>query len=247
MGYRLEAFLFDLVGTLVYVEDREDLQVKLMVDSLRSSGFNFREEEFIRIYREIFVKYSRFRHSRLLEVPNTVWLTETLRRLGYEVESSDKAVIEAVEEYFKPYVESARILECAPRLLEELRSLGFKTGLVSNFTYAKTARTILKKLGLDTAFDSIAISEEIGFRKPHPAIFEKPLKELNLEPSRCIFSGDNPYTDIYGAGRLGMKTILVLNPAELYDEACYEETIYIEEPDYILDSVCDILPEILQV
>ncbi|MDW8061129.1 MAG: HAD family hydrolase [Nitrososphaerota archaeon] len=240
----VEAILFDLIGTLVYVEPVERIQEKRMIESLIGSGFKL-DEGFIEVYRKVFVKYSRIRHSLLVEVPNSVWIAESLKLIGYDVDPSDGSIGEAVEAYFKPYIDAARVFRCTYDVLRILRSSGFKIALVSNFTWGGAARTILSKLLLDRFFDSISISYDVGYRKPHPAIFMKALSEIGVEASRSIFVGDNPYTDIYGASSMGMKTILVLNPSEQYDEACYEEYIYARDPDYILEDICCIPSEIL--
>ncbi|MBS7641792.1 MAG: HAD family hydrolase [Candidatus Bathyarchaeia archaeon] len=239
-----EAFIFDLIGTLVYVEPVEHLQEKRMLDSLIRSGFRL-DENFIEIYRRVSIKYSRIRHSLLVEVPNTVWIAESLREIGYNVDPSDKCVEEAVREYFEPYIEFAKPFKCVYDVLGMLRSLGFKIALISNFTWGDAVRSILSRLMLDNFFDYIAISYYIGYRKPHPAIFMKVLSEIGVDASKCIFVGDNPYTDIYGASSIGMKTILVLNPSEKYDEACYEEYMYARDPDYILEDICCIPSEII--
>ncbi|MEM2739481.1 MAG: HAD family hydrolase [Candidatus Bathyarchaeia archaeon] len=240
----VEAILFDLIGTLVYVEPVERIQEKRMIESLIRSGFKL-DERFIDVYREVFIKYSRMRHSLLVEVPNNVWISESLKLIGYDVDPSDGSIDEAVEAYFKPYVESARPFRCTYDVLSILRGSGFKIALVSNFTWREAVRAILSKLLLDRFFDSISISCDVGYRKPHPAIFMKALSEVGVEASRSIFVGDNPYTDVYGASSIGMKTILVLNPSEQYDEACYEEYIYARDPDYILEDICRIPSEIL--
>jgi len=244
LGFKIEAVFFDLIGTLVYVEPVEHIQEKRMIDSLIRSGFAL-DESFIDVYRRVFVKYSRMRHSLLVEIPNSVWIAESLRMVGYDVEPSDKSVEDAVEEYFKPYIEAARPFRCVYMVFEILRDSGFKIALVSNFTWGKAVRSILSNLLLDRFFDSISISYDVGYRKPHPAIFMKALSEIGVEASRSIFVGDNPYTDIYGASSIGMKTILVLNPSERYDEACYEEYLYARDPDYILEDICCIPSEVL--
>lgn len=240
----IEAILFDLIGTLVYVEPVERIQEERMIESLIRSGFQL-DERFIDVYRGVFVKYSRMRHSLLVEIPNNIWIAESLKLIGYDVDPSDRSIGEAVEEYFKPYVEAARLYRCTYDVLGILRSSGFKIALVSNFTWGKAVRDILSKLLLDRFFDSISISYDVGYRKPHPAIFMKALSEIGVEASRSIFVGDNPYTDIYGASSVGMKTILVLNPSEQYDEACYEEYIYARDPDYIVEDICCIPSDIL--
>ncbi|HEX3055851.1 MAG TPA: HAD-IA family hydrolase, partial [Gaiellaceae bacterium] len=51
---------------------------------------------------------------------------------------------------------------------------------------------------------------EVGWRKPHPAIFERALDALGVEPSATLFVGDTLATDVAGAAALGMRTCLAL-------------------------------------
>ncbi len=60
-------------------------------------------------------------------------------------------------------------------------------------------------------FDVVVVSGEFGLRKPHPKIFEEAIKTLGVEASEAVFVGDSLKADIYGAKRLGFKTILVEN------------------------------------
>jgi 4-nitrophenyl phosphatase len=46
--------------------------------------------------------------------------------------------------------------------------------------------------------------------KPEPIFFQELCTRLGVEPSRCILIGDNLESDIAGAKRLGMATILTL-------------------------------------
>jgi putative hydrolase of the HAD superfamily len=50
----------------------------------------------------------------------------------------------------------------------------------------------------------------VGTRKPHPAIFERALEALGVEPENALFVGDRLYEDIRGAGELGMMTVQAL-------------------------------------
>ncbi len=45
--------------------------------------------------------------------------------------------------------------------------------------------------------------------KPAPALYEMAMKKLGLTPWDCIMIGDRPDTDILGAQRLGIRTVLV--------------------------------------
>ena len=67
----------------------------------------------------------------------------------------------------------------------------------------------IKAVGLDGYFDPIIISAYYGFRKPDARLFAKSLDILKLTPAEVIYVGNDMYRDIYGASRLGIKTIFV--------------------------------------
>lgn len=84
----------------------------------------------------------------------------------------------------------------------------FKLGLVSNGTSA-TQRAKLKALAVDALFDPVVISEEVGFRKPDPRIFELAIAKWGLAPGSVLFVGDDPVSDISGAKAAGMHALHV--------------------------------------
>ena len=68
-------------------------------------------------------------------------------------------------------------------------------------------------------FGSGAMSEMLAYAagvspiytgKPEPIFFHELCEKLAVEPARCILIGDNLESDIAGAARLGMATILTL-------------------------------------
>jgi putative hydrolase of the HAD superfamily len=65
-------------------------------------------------------------------------------------------------------------------------------------------------MGLAERLDFSVFSSEVGTRKPHPAIFERALEALAVEPERTLFVGDRLYEDVRGAGELGMTTVQAL-------------------------------------
>ncbi len=65
----------------------------------------------------------------------------------------------------------------------------------------------LRAVGLAAYFDPVIISGDFGFRKPDRRLFESALKGLALNPEQVVFVGNDMYRDIYGAGRLGLKTV----------------------------------------
>jgi FMN phosphatase YigB (HAD superfamily) len=104
--------------------------------------------------------------------------------------------------------ELSRAVECPSHhavLLSELRQR-YRLAVVSNFDYSPTCRAILEREGLAGMFETIVISDEIGWRKPKPIIFETALGRMALPPAEALFVGDRADIDVLGARAVGMPT-----------------------------------------
>jgi putative hydrolase of the HAD superfamily len=53
--------------------------------------------------------------------------------------------------------------------------------------------------------DSLVISSEVGYRKPHPSFFQAACTHLGLPADRVLSVGDDPENDVRGAIRAGMS------------------------------------------
>ncbi len=229
----VRAILFDCVGTLFRVEVDHGLQLKILHEKLVEEGFKTGYGEFMEAYRRAYAKYLKVRMEELREVPNMVWVADALRRLGFEAAEEDPALRRAVEAYFEPYLESVRPIECVPSILVELKR-DFKLGVVTNFTYAPTMRRILSNLKIVSHLEAVTISHEVGWRKPHPRIFEAALQALQVQPWEAMFVGDDPHDDIAGGKKAGLKTVLVFKPGNA-DKRVFEGDL---PPDFQVESVC---------
>lgn len=59
----------------------------------------------------------------------------------------------------------------------------------------------------------ICLSSEIGSKKPSAQIFKPLLDKLQsygYQPSQALYVGNDMYTDIWAASRLGMRTALIV-------------------------------------
>ncbi len=95
----------------------------------------------------------------------------------------------------------------ARELLAGLRVQGLKLGLVTNGR-SEGQRATLGGLNLG-AFDTVIISEEVGFGKPDPRIYALALEQLRLPPEAVVFVGDSPENDVAGPQSVGMKAALL--------------------------------------
>ena len=92
-------------------------------------------------------------------------------------------------------------------LLEALKNKK-SIALITNFDHPPYIYEILSKYELTRYFKFIAISGEIGFKKPDPQIFHITLKKIGLIPDDVVFVGDSK-EDIEGAINAGIKPILI--------------------------------------
>jgi 4-nitrophenyl phosphatase/NagD protein len=62
---------------------------------------------------------------------------------------------------------------------------------------------------LVSPFQIAGEAEPTFIGKPHPPMYRQALDALDRKPHECWMIGDRPETDILGAARTGMRTILV--------------------------------------
>jgi putative hydrolase of the HAD superfamily len=65
----------------------------------------------------------------------------------------------------------------------------------------------MRATGIDGYFDPIVISSDHGYRKPDPRLFQAALDGVGAGPEEVLFVGNDMYRDMFGAGRLGIKTV----------------------------------------
>ena len=105
-------------------------------------------------------------------------------------------------------------LRLYPEVLALLPSLRrrYRLALITNGA-SDTQRGSLRMLGIEQAFDAVAISGEVGVAKPDPAIFQVALRGLGFGPEQAWHIGDDALTDIAGAHAAGL-TAVWLNRSE---------------------------------
>ncbi|MEY8353872.1 HAD family hydrolase [Lachnospiraceae bacterium 54-53] len=99
------------------------------------------------------------------------------------------------------------LIDGARETLECIRSMGCRTGLISNWD--STCRSVLKESCLEPVLDTVIFSSEVGSGKPERKIFEIAFRTAGVRPEQCLHVGDNYYDDIKGAQGVGMDCLLV--------------------------------------
>lgn len=116
------------------------------------------------------------------------------------------AYFNALFEFFGDPVNWAAYPDVVPAL-EQLKALGLRMGVVSNFD-ARLYR-LLEGLGLTRFFESVTISSEAGYAKPARQLFEAALARMGVAASEAVHVGDAPHLDVTGANAAGIEAILI--------------------------------------
>ena len=70
--------------------------------------------------------------------------------------------------------------------------------------------------------------------------FHELCNRLNVQPQQCVLIGDNLESDIAGAQRVGMKSVLTLTGVTQRDDV--ENLPHQRRPDLVIRSLQELLP-----
>lgn len=208
MTEELDAIVFDVGGTLIDMSPtRADLLAKVLVAHGQVADPKILAKAVARTDRILDER------SAALERGNDEALRRDFVRLVLEqtghrgdAGGMEKA-LEWELDHAVPEVGNWVMYPEARGVIRELRSRGFKLGIISNAT--ELVRRVLDRLDLTREFDFVIISEEVGANKPSPKIFRIAAERAGTSPNRMLYIGDKLSTDVAGAVGAGMNAILV--------------------------------------
>ncbi|HWI64522.1 MAG TPA: HAD family phosphatase [Symbiobacteriaceae bacterium] len=90
-------------------------------------------------------------------------------------------------------------------LARELRSLGMRTGILSNTQASHVS--CMRRLDLFEGFDPVVMSCEAGHRKPEPEVFQVAVARMGLQPGEVVFVDDVP-AYVEAARQAGLQALL---------------------------------------
>ena len=118
--------------------------------------------------------------------------------------------------------------------LAELRSRGYRLGLITNRLNVGSFNELLLEVDLYDQFELALASGEVGVHKPYPGIFAIALERMGAEPGESLYVGDNYWADVVGARRAGLTPAL-LDPLRLFPEA---DCLVLDRVSDLLERLC---------
>lgn len=116
----------------------------------------------------------------------------------------------------------------------ELQSMGYTTGICTNKPFG-LADTLLRRLGVRSAFASLIGADTLPVRKPDPAPFVASVKDADGDLCRSCLVGDTD-TDLGTAARANVPSILVRFAAD-DSGVTMTPTVAITDYSQLIDAV----------
>ena len=241
----ITSVLFDMGGTLedIYVDAQSEWEA---IDRLREMLVSYdldpgvdREELKSRVDAG-WVRYGKFRDSCDVELkPIPIWRDYVLEDFRFPAERLEPHCEEIAHMWEVTHFHRA-LRPRAAEMLEGLKALGLKLGIVSNTAALYQVFAVLKEYGIRDYFQDVTLSSVTGMRKPAPDIFRVALCQLQSAPEECVYVGDTVSRDIIGSKRAGFAKAIQICSQLTREKDCGVRREF--EPDYMVEDIYDVLP-----
>ncbi|HII68150.1 MULTISPECIES: TIGR02253 family HAD-type hydrolase [Thermococcus] len=202
----IKAVFFDFVGTLLSKEFEDITHQNIIREALRRVKAENVDplkvwEEYETLTGEKFKEYAGKPYKPIRVLEEEI-VEEIAKKHGFEVPHDFWRI------HLKMHQEYGKLYDEAVEVLKTLKTNGYHVGMItdSDNDYLNAQ---LEALGILGFFDSITTSEEAGFYKPHPRMFELALQKANLKGEEAIYVGDNPLKDCVGSRSVDMISVLL--------------------------------------
>ncbi len=225
----IQAIFLDLGNTLrMLVKDEEHMaRARRKIAELVQTAED--PEAFCEKVNRRYKDYRKWAFENLTEAPEadlwTRWLAPDF--------PADRIAPLAVEltYQFRQSMGRRVVVQHAREVIEELERRGYVLGIISNVITSREIPDWLEADGFAHYFKSVVLSSLLGKRKPDPAMYLEAARRAGVEPSHCVYVGDNLKRDVTGTRQAGFgMVIIMISPEELEQETITDEN----RPDQII-------------
>ncbi len=241
---KFSVVLFDLGSTLIYFDGDWDevfnAGITALAHSLVEQGCPIPAGPFTAAFRERMQEYYFQREMEFIEYTTCRILADLLAEFGHPEISADRLRAPLAKMYSLTQAHW-KLEPDALAMLDALLAQGYRLGVVSNAADEADVHTLVDQHGLRRYFELILVSAAVGYRKPHPYIFQLALSQFNIQPCQAVMVGDTLGADILGARNAGICSVWVTRRADVPDNRDHLDTI---RPDAVITRLSD-LPDCL--
>jgi putative hydrolase of the HAD superfamily len=147
----------------------------------------------------------------------------------------DEGLLTAYREFWEPHT---YLDPDVPELFGRLRADGVRIGVLSNTVWPRSwHEEIFERDGVLHLIDGAVYTSEVPWTKPAPQAFRAAMDAVGVDdPSACAFVGDRLFDDVWGAARVGMRTVHVPHSAIPREQVGHTEG----EPDVVVQRLAEV-------
>jgi FMN phosphatase YigB (HAD superfamily) len=216
MTCSVQAVSFDLWQTLMLdtkeqARRRAELRGGRIHAALTGAGFGATREEVEDACHAIWREWETRYWDKMVDPGFDAQIAWLCDRFGVP-ENAQQVVGDVRAGYVEPvFVLPPRVDPAALAVLSQLQAQGLRLGLICNtsVTPGFALRRLLADWGLDRLLTVQLFSDELGIRKPAPAIYHQAARELGVDISAMVHVGDRLDVDVEGAIAAGARGLQV--------------------------------------
>ena len=192
---KIKAVLFDLHGTLAYVEN--PVTETEIPEYLFSRGYEVSPQQLKAAWAFVsFIDYPKYGYKNWRS-----YFSKIFWRLKVKVnEETLNAIVKLLES--KPY----QLYPDAAAAVIKAKESRFKTAIVTTIAYFQFKKAIQP---IRNYFDFIMTGYEAGCDKTNPKMYKKVVEILNVRPEEAVMIGDDVPIDIVLPKKMGINAILL--------------------------------------
>ena len=204
----IDTVLFDMGGTLedIYVDEASKAaSAREVLRILAEKGHPMPDtpEAAEKKLADGWDRYAAYRGPTDRELkPEEIWGLYVLTDFGLDQETVTPFAEELAHMWEVTYYHR-RLRPRVAEMLEGLKGLGMKLGVISNTASLYQVFDILDEYGIRDYFQDVTLSSVTGYRKPDPNIFLVSLNQIRSDPRTCAYVGDTYSRDVIGPQKLG--------------------------------------------
>lgn len=170
--------------------------------------------------------------------PEEIWTQYCLKDFPFDMDRV-AAESESLAHMWEVQFYDRRLRPHVKELLDALKSLGLRLGVISNTPSLFQVYDSLNEYGIRPYLDAVVVSSIVGYRKPGKRIFEIALAEMNVSPGSCAYVGDTIARDIIGAKCAGYAKTFQIH-SFLTDSRDTEQIKRMAKPDHLITDLFEV-------
>src|SRR5262245_62460769 len=209
------ALIFDAFDTVIHINtsklptlhiDGQELPTTALAvyDAYAELFDKINFDVFYSAFSQSFARVTTSRRANLKEILSQQRFIIMLELLGHtEPDLTDLAVEKITKAHMRQLQGSFEVRDEVIRVLDWAKRR-YRTAMISNFAYAPALYESLDHFGIRSAFETIVVSAEVGWCKPHRIIFDHTFEKMRIRPDEALLIGDQLDIDVFGALNCGM-------------------------------------------